>query len=593
MINKYRVQGTEYRALTQNLKFYILSFSFALCALSFALNSYAEEITILYTGETHAMIYHCNCPYEPDGGIARRVTLIKKLKTENPNTLLLDSGGFFAGGQMDEYSQNTQLDTQRTLVQLKAMELMKYDALAIGDDEFNFGEDFLSQDISKSTLSFVSANIKLDKVRPYLIKEFNGIKVGIIGLTNMAAKDKSAAVIVTEPKVALENALKELQKAKADIVILLSHLGENNDLKLIEEVPGIDVLIVGHSRIKDAPSEKIGSTLILRPSWQGRRLNRASLEIENKKIIDSKTEEIRLSDEISQDPDILAILPVCFSDANCKKEGFIGSCQEPGTLQAKCNFTPANPVNLLVITPKVCQACNTQTLVNHLKIHFPGLAVSYLYYPGREAAKKIKAFKLETLPAYILGKEIEKEAVFANFKTNMEARGDAYVLKNTFTGLSYYLKRKTIPQKFDLFISLFNKDTPILLETVREFNPEIHFLVVQQQDNFEAAGGYLETEECLRSVCLRKYYPATFWQYLECRSKNINSSWWDDCLKDQAMQDTIKTCARSPEAKELLRDNIALNKELSIMFGPTYLIDNQEIFSGVPSKEELKKILKR
>jgi len=574
-------------------KLYILSFSFALCALSFALNSYAEEVTILYTGETHAMIYHCNCPLEPDGGVARRATLIKKLITENPNTLLLDSGGFFSGGMMDEYSQNTQLDAQRTLVQLKAMELMKYDAVGIGDDEFNFGEDFLSQDIAKGTLNFVSSNLQLDKVKPYIIKEISGIKIGIIGLTNMAAKNKSAALIVTEPKVALENALKELQKAKADIVILLSHLGESDDLKLLQEVKGIDVLIVGHSWTKDRPSEKIGSTLILRPSWQGRRLNKASLEIENRKIIDSKTEGIRLSDEISDDADILAMLPVCFSDANCKKEGFIGSCQEPGTLQAKCNFKPTNRINLVIITPKICQACNTQTLVNHLKVYFPGLTVSYFYYPGRDAAKKIKEFKLETLPAYILGKEIEKETSFANFKNNMEARGDAYVLKNTFTGLSYYLNRKTIPQKFDLFISLFNKNTPILLETVREFNPEIHFLVVQQKDDFEAAGGYFETEECLRLVCVRKYYPATFWQYLECRSKNINSSWWDDCIKDQAMQDTIKACARSTEAKELLRDNIALNKQLSIMFGPTYLIDNQEIFSGIPSKEELKKILKR
>jgi hypothetical protein len=63
----------------------------------------------------------------------------------------------------------------------------------------------------------------------------------------------------------------------------------------------------------------------------------------------------------------------------------------------------------------------------------------------------------------------------------------------------------------------------------------------------------------------------------------------------KATADTIRTCARSEEGAGLLRENTALNKELKIMFGPTYLIDNQEIFStqGIPSKEELRKILGR
>ena len=75
----------------------IIIFSFALCALCFAFPCYAKEITIIYTGETHAMLYPCNCPKEPDGGVARRATLIKQLRKNYPDALLLDSGGFFAG----------------------------------------------------------------------------------------------------------------------------------------------------------------------------------------------------------------------------------------------------------------------------------------------------------------------------------------------------------------------------------------------------------------------------------------------------------------------------------------------------------------
>ena len=74
----------------------------------------------------------------------------------------------------------------------------------------------------------------------------------------------------------------------------------------------------------------------------------------------------------------------------------------------------------------------------------------------------------------------------------------------------------------------------------------------------------------------------------------MSSSWWDDCLDNNQAQ-AVKACAKSDQARVLLRENIALNRDLGIMFGPTYLLDNQEIFSTqeIPAKDELKKILQR
>ena len=59
--------------------------------------------------------------------------------------------------------------------------------------------------------------------------------------------------------------------------------------------------------------------------------------------------------------------------------------------------------------------------------------------------------------------------------------------------------------------------------------------------------------------------------------------------------DKIKLCARGQEGRALLEENISLNKELEVMFGPTFLLDNQEVFGlqGVPTKEDFKKIIKR
>lgn len=575
----------------QSLKF--LSLSFAFCVLSFTFTCYAKEITIIYTGETHAMLYPCNCPVEADGGISRRATLIKKLRKENPHTLLLDSGGFFSGGLMDEYTQNTELDKERTLINLKAMELMKYDALAIGDDEFNFGKEFLEETIDKTNLVFLSCNIESDKLLSYIIKEIEGTKIGIIGLTSPQAIQKVGGLKFIEPKLAVKKALEELKKEGIDFVILLSHLGEQDDLRLIKEIEGIDILIIAHSRAKEELYSKVGSTLILRPSWQGRRLNVLSLTLKDNKITDYKVYDLRLSHMITDALEILSILPECFSDANCRKDGFIGKCHKGGNLDSRCSFSLPARVNLLVIVPLLCKVCTTEKVVNYLHAQFTGLVVSYLNYPSKKANKLIKDLDIKSLPVYLLGKEIEKEKGFDSLKENLEPRGDFYMLKPEFSGIAYFLDRKKIKGKLDLFISLYDKDTPELLESTGDFGQDIHFLVVEKDNRFDALKGNLEVEEYLRAICVKKYYPEIFWNYITCRAKIIDSSWWDDCL-DKLDTDKIKNCARSQEGHNLLKENISLNKELQIMTGPVYLLDNQQIFSFKGTKkEDLKKILAR
>jgi hypothetical protein len=133
-----------------------------------------------------------------------------------------------------------------------------------------------------------------------------------------------------------------------------------------------------------------------------------------------------------------------------------------------------------------------------------------------------------------------------------------------------------------------------VLASFKEFNPVLHFIAAENDKGFAAQYGTPEVEEYLRGVCVQKYYPEKFWDYLTCRAKNIHSSYWEDCLA-QADATKIKNCARGAEGVSLLKENINLNKDLQISSGPTYLLDNQIIFAsqGVPDKEEFKKILKR
>ncbi len=577
--------------------------SFVICALLSVISPlYAKEITIIYTGETHAMLYPCNCPIEPDGGISRRASLIKELREKNPDILVLDSGGFFGGGIMDGYTQNTELDSQRTIINLKAMEVMGYDVVNIGDDEFNFGRDFLQDKVDNTKITFVSANLVSDKILPFIIKDVQGVKFGITGICGRFVISKSGGIKFIDPKAALEKIVRELREKGADIIVLLSHLGESDDIDLIKEVEGIDILVTGHMFSKDDVKEKMGATVVVRPAWQGRKLGVLSLTVENNKIINYKIAQERLSDKIKDDKDVQSILPQCFSESNCKKEGALGVCQDAGKLSARCLFTDAAKIKLTVVTSKNCIACNTERVINYLKGGFSSMNTSYLYFPDAEARKLINNLGIKVLPVYLLDKSVENEADFNNIKPNLERKGDFYMVKPQFSGVGYFLGRQVIKGKLDLFISLYGKDMASLLDKIKDYRPAIHFLAINKSGKaFEAANGRIETEEYLRSVCVQKYYPQAFFDYISCRAKNIHSSWWEDCLPtgkaDAAKMDInkIKGCAKGAEGAGLLNENIRINKEIEIMIGPAVLMDNQQVFGieGVPTEQELKDILKK
>ena len=346
----------------QNTKFWLLGWSFMSCVLGFTSICYAQEITILYTGETHAMLYQCSCPVEQDGGVARRATLIKQLRKDNPGTLLVDIGRFFAGGLLDEYTLNTELDLERARVNLKAMELMKYDAVAISDDEFNFGEAALRQNLERTNLAFLSCNISADNsekkpkaLSPYIIKEVSGTKIGIIGVTSPSARQKAAGLNIIEPKAAVKEAVKALKEQQVPLIILLSNLDEAQSADLIKENPEINVLVIGRRHTQENHFGQIGSTLVLKSSWQGRQLGKAWLLLKDNKIVTYKVDELRISNKIADAPEILSVLPACFSDINCKKEALLGTCQEPGALKSRCIFSQPAKISLLVILPKVCK----------------------------------------------------------------------------------------------------------------------------------------------------------------------------------------------------------------------------------------------
>ncbi|MDD5348538.1 MAG: hypothetical protein PHT59_07985, partial [Candidatus Omnitrophica bacterium] len=192
-----------------------------------AFSAHAEEIKLVLVGQTHAALYPCHCPVEPDGGIARRATLLKELARKNRNLIVIDSGSFFAGGPMDQNTKGEELDRVRSAIHAKAMQAMGYDAAALGEDEFNHGTQFLRDSFAGSKTALVSANIESDFTVPFVVKKFANAVVGIVGVTSPAAGAKAAGLKFIDPAEAVGAAVDAAKKQGAGVIVLVSGLDEN------------------------------------------------------------------------------------------------------------------------------------------------------------------------------------------------------------------------------------------------------------------------------------------------------------------------------------------------------------------------------
>lgn len=214
-------------------------------------------LTILHTNDTHAGLDTVSSP----NNILRRVTAIQDAKATTENPILVDAGDVFSGtlyfnkylGQAD----------------LAFMNLVKYDAMTFGNHEFDKDSDVLSKFIGNAKFPFVSSNVNFSAddilskmftneigrsgnagtIYPALIKEVDGQQVGIMGLTT-----EDTANIASPGKVTFENAFAKaeatvamLEKENVNKIIVLSHLGYEEDLKLAKAVNGIDIIVGGHS----------------------------------------------------------------------------------------------------------------------------------------------------------------------------------------------------------------------------------------------------------------------------------------------------------------------------------------------------------
>ena len=292
-------------------------------AASAALARQAEiNLTILHVNDTHGHIIPSPDKNidsgRPVGGAEYLAKMVERERAANPRgTILLSAGDMFQGTPVSNLFHGEPV--------IEIMNYLHYDAMALGNHEFDWGQDVLQSIISSASFPVVSANVferggrRIRGVRPYVMLKRKGIRIAVIGITTpdtyyTSKPGNLTGLTFVPPEKVLPAIIRRVRARGASIVIALSHDGLDADRELARKVRGIDIIVGGHSHtvIRDPVIES--GTVIVQAGSNGVYLGVLNITFDRgkKKILSyTRKDELRLVSPASGaqlDPDVARIV---------------------------------------------------------------------------------------------------------------------------------------------------------------------------------------------------------------------------------------------------------------------------------------------
>ena len=250
----------------------------------------SSQLVIFHTNDTHGHpLKFFNNPAANVGGLPARATLAAQARSEYQNILWLDAGDLNTGRPESNFF--------KAMPDIAGFNYIGYDAMAMGNHEFDNTLDILKLQMKMAKFPFLSANVLTSDGQyigqPYIIKEFPGFKVAVLGLTTKEiAKVGNPQImkgLIVKDEVEVAKKLVPELHNQADIVIALTHMGifENEEVgskRLAKNVPGIDLIVDGHSHTQLTEPLYVNKKPIVQ-AWQwGMITGKAVLTIRSKKV---------------------------------------------------------------------------------------------------------------------------------------------------------------------------------------------------------------------------------------------------------------------------------------------------------------------
>lgn len=335
---------------SRHLYLLLILFSYLVVAIKgYSSGTPPPDIRLLWTNDTHGYLSPLYHREEGDdrfieraqregrvGGFAHIATIVKQQRAElQDRTLLFDSGDTWHGTVVPVRMAGSPV--------VELMNEMGYDAMVPGNVDFFYDQETLESLFSDAKFPILMANIydaewderaELPNVKPYIIKELNGLKLGIVGMTyHWMAKvtdhpQWSFGLRVEEVQADIEH----LRNAeKVDLVILLSHMGWKADTKYAEMVSGIDVIVGAHTHnILYRPTviynEKSGrDVLVVQSGSHGKMIGQLDLNVSDGRVTayEQTLFPVRMRD-VAPDPEIAAFIEKLRAPYKAELERVIG-----------------------------------------------------------------------------------------------------------------------------------------------------------------------------------------------------------------------------------------------------------------------------
>jgi hypothetical protein len=269
--------------------------TFSLCLLllfSLSFSAAEKKLVLVASGETHAMLEACDCPNDPGGGFAKRASLVTMMR-DSSNVVLVDAGGFGGGGVYDSYTRGRQGDSLRTLAAIRAMGYIKYDAVCVGDDDLQYGGQWLKNQALFSNVPLVSANCFTSNGRllavPYVIVKKGKYSIGITAVTTPERMLSTDDSIVVKPPIPAIRALWKELRGKSDFQVILAHLGETESRMLLDTFPDCELVVNGHRKNSTEEFITQQGQVMLQFGFQGKALSFAEIVEDSKGAAIGKT----------------------------------------------------------------------------------------------------------------------------------------------------------------------------------------------------------------------------------------------------------------------------------------------------------------
>ena len=277
------------------------------------------DLTLIQMNDSHAYLdlhqelfwYGHDAVYRPAGGYARIATLVRQIRAEvDGRALFCDCGDTFHGTYPAVHSKGEAL--------LPILNALGLDAMTAHWD-FAYGPQQFRTLVAGLNYPMLAANV-FDQAtgRPvfpqFLIKEVGGVRVGLIGIaSNIVDKTMprafSEGIYFTLGKDELPPLIARLREREGvDLVVLISHLGFPQDVKLLSEVQGIDICLSGHTHNRLSAPAQVGSALIIQSGCHGSFIGRLDVRVAERKIVSHTHRLIEVAGAVAPDPEVAELV---------------------------------------------------------------------------------------------------------------------------------------------------------------------------------------------------------------------------------------------------------------------------------------------